>query len=106
MLASIILGKILRQHGGVSVDRGSGTRSIQRATGLRQRAKAETRRVQPRGDIPKLSCCIPTLNRSQSLARAIRSLCNQTLEPSSCEILIVDNGLKRYSQQVEALAIQ
>src|SRR5215813_7555177 len=50
------------------------------------------RRVQPRGDILKLSCCIPTLNRSQSLARAIRSLCNQTLQPGSCEILIVDNG--------------
>ena len=40
----------------------------------------------------KLSCCIPTFNRSRSLARAIRSLCSQTLEPSSCEILIVDNG--------------
>ena len=46
--------------------------------------------VQTRG--VKLSCCIPTLNRSRSLARAIRSLCNQTLEPGSCEILIVDNG--------------
>ena len=40
----------------------------------------------------KLSCCIPTLNRSQSLGRAIRSLCNQTLQPESYEILIVDNG--------------
>src|SRR5262245_7274440 len=50
------------------------------------------RLVQTRGDILKLSCCIPTFNRRQSLARAIRSLCNQTLEPGSCEILIVDNG--------------
>jgi glycosyltransferase involved in cell wall biosynthesis len=48
--------------------------------------------VQTRRDILKLSCCIPTFNRSRSLARAIRSLCNQTLEPGSCEILIVDNG--------------
>jgi glucosyl-dolichyl phosphate glucuronosyltransferase len=40
----------------------------------------------------KLSCCIPTLNRSKSLARAIRSLCNQTLQPGSFEILIIDNG--------------
>ena len=48
--------------------------------------------MQTRGDILKLSCCIPTFNRSRSLARAIRSLCNQTLEPGSCEILIVDNG--------------
>ena len=40
----------------------------------------------------KLSCCIPTLNRSQSLATTIRSLCNQTLRPDSYEILAVDNG--------------
>src|SRR5258707_5695509 len=50
------------------------------------------RHVQTRGDILKLSCCIPTFNRSRSLARAIRSLCDQTLEPGSCEVLIVDNG--------------
>jgi glucosyl-dolichyl phosphate glucuronosyltransferase len=48
--------------------------------------------VQTRGDILKLSCCIPTFNRSRSLATAIRSLCDQTLEPASWEILIVDNG--------------
>ena len=40
----------------------------------------------------KLSCCIPTLNRSKSLARAVRSLCNQILQPGSFEILIIDNG--------------
>src|ERR1700730_19106523 len=44
------------------------------------------------GRIVKLSCCIPTLNRSQSLARTIRSLCNQTLRSESYEILVVDNG--------------
>jgi glycosyltransferase involved in cell wall biosynthesis len=40
----------------------------------------------------KLSCCIPTLNRSQSLATTIRSLCNQTLRAESYESLVIDNG--------------
>src|SRR3984893_6755036 len=44
------------------------------------------------GRIVKLSCCIPTLNRSQSMARTIRSLCNQPLRSESYEILVVDNG--------------
>lgn len=40
----------------------------------------------------KVSCCIPTLNRSDVLARAVRSLLKQMVAPEHFEILILDNS--------------
>jgi glycosyltransferase involved in cell wall biosynthesis len=41
---------------------------------------------------PKLSIILPTYNRAASLKRAIAALLRQTADPSSYEILVVDNN--------------
>jgi GT2 family glycosyltransferase len=45
--------------------------------------------------LPSLTVVIPTRNREESLGRALHSLRDQTLDPSTYEVLIVDDGSDR-----------
>lgn len=45
---------------------------------------------------PIVSVIIPTYNRSDSIIRALRSLCHQTLRPEQFEVIVVDDGSTTY----------
>jgi glycosyltransferase involved in cell wall biosynthesis len=47
-----------------------------------------------------LSVIVPTRNRAARLELALRSLAQQTLRPSNCEIIVVDNGSRDRTQAV------
>jgi len=52
------------------------------------------------GGAPKLTAVVCTLNRADLLGQMLGSLCEQTLEPSWFEVVVVDDGSEDHSREV------
>lgn len=50
----------------------------------------------------EISAVVATRNRAAYLSKALRSLAEQSLDPASCEIIVVDNGSQDETEQVVA----